>query len=304
MKLSVMSIAMIGAIGLGFRAVPTSGDDISAEQYSTILNLSGRQRMLTQKMSKEFLLVAADVNGSKNRENLKGTMGLFEKTLKGLRDGDAAVGLPATPNARVIRQLDKVRKLYEVIQPALKETAGGAKPEAAELITVAGNNLPVLSNMNKAVKMYERESRKVLAGAGSLGVVINLAGKQRMLTQKMSKEFMLVYLGINTDENRLNLRETTALFDQTLAGLIDGNEDFGLPGTKDAAIRKQLKVVDELWKKFKPVVRRGCDEKLTLTKHEAQQVATMNMPLLREMNAAVKMYELQGKGIDAQPASE
>ncbi|MCP5023127.1 MAG: hypothetical protein GY930_15320 [bacterium] len=304
MKLSVMSIAMIGAIGLGFRAVPTSGDDISAEQYSVILNLSGRQRMLTQKMSKEFLLVAADVSGSKNRENLKGTMGLFEKTLKGLRDGDAAVGLPPTPNARVVRQLDKIRKLYEIIQPALIGTADGARPEAAELATVAGNNLPVLSNMNKAVKMYERESRKVLEGADSLGVVINLAGKQRMLTQKMSKEFMLVYLGINTDENRLNLRETTALFDQTLAGLIDGNEDFGLPGTKDVAIRKQLKAVDELWKKFQPVVRRACDEKLKLTKGEAQQVATMNMPLLREMNAAVKMYELQGKDIDVQPASE
>ncbi len=303
MKFPVMSLVMIGALGLGFSTVLASGDEISGEEYSVILNLSGRQRMLTQKMSKEFLLVAADVNGKKNRENLTGTMNLFDKTLKGLRDGDSAVGLPATPNKRVIRQLDKVRKLYEVIQPALKSTADGGKPEAADLTAVAGNNLPVLSNMNKAVKMYERESRSVLAGAGSLGVVINLAGKQRMLTQKMSKEYMLVYLGVNTDENRLNLRETTALFDQTLAGLIDGNEDFGLPGTKDKAIRKQLEVVNKLWKEFQPVVRRGCDENLTLTKTEAEQVAKMNMPLLKEMNAAVKMYELQGKGVSAQPSS-
>ncbi len=294
-------LCLLGALGPILETSSTPDDGITAEQYSVVLNLSGRQRMLTQKMSKEFLLVAAGVETPKSRESLEGTMSLFETTLKGLRDGDASVGLPATPNSRVIKQLDKVLGLYKEIQPALQDVAGGSTPTSGQVATVAEHNLPVLSNMNKAVKMYERESRDVLSGAGELGVIINLAGKQRMLTQKMSKEFMLVYLSIDTEDNRLNLRETTSLFDQTLKGLLDGNEDLGLPGTKDKGIRKQLGVVADLWKEFRPVVRGGCDDSVTPTKSDAEQVATLNMPLLKEMNAAVKMYELLGKQVSSGP---
>lgn len=53
-----------------------------------------------------------------------------------------------------------------------------------------------------------------------LAVSINLAGKQRMLTQKMTKEVLLVKAGIKKEENLKNLRASRDLFHQTLNGLI------------------------------------------------------------------------------------
>jgi len=80
------------------------------------------------------------------------------------------------------------------------------------------------------------------------GAVINLAGKQRMLTQKMSKEAIALSQGIGSKKI---LEETANLFDKTLKGLIAGNEELKLSQTKDPKVISQLNNVQELWKEFR-----------------------------------------------------
>ena len=86
-----------------------------------------------------------------------------------------------------------------------------------------------------------------------MGATINLAGKQRMLTQKMSKETLLIAKGIDADGNQANLGKTAALFDKALTGLSAGDASLSLPETIDPAILKQLEVVKTLWSNSRPV---------------------------------------------------
>ncbi|MES9893450.1 MAG: type IV pili methyl-accepting chemotaxis transducer N-terminal domain-containing protein [Candidatus Thiodiazotropha endolucinida] len=260
---------------------------VTASEYAVVINLSGRQRMLTQKMSKEMLLIANKIDVEGNRANLKKTAKLFDTTLTGLRDGNAEMGLPATEGRVILKQLDKVRKLWDEFQSVVSEVVQGGSVDIAK---VAQLNLPLLKNMNTAVRLYEKEAKKVTGK--SAGVVINLAGKQRMLTQKMSKEMSLVALNHNTDDNKSNLRSTASLFDRTLKGLLDGDGDLELPGTKDKAIRSQLTFVADLWKEFKPLVERAASiDAKEVSKDDLLQMSKLNLPLLKEMNKAVKMYE-------------
>ncbi len=276
-------------------ADPDADAQITAEQWGVILNLSGRQRMLTQKMSKETLLIVAEIDADANRKNLSATLNLFETTLAGLRDGDSTVNLPPTANSRIVKQLDKVRELYTELKPVFQTAVDGEIPSADQLILLEQNNLPLLKNMNKAVKMYERESKKTLVGNSDLAVVINLSGKQRMLTQKMSKEYLFVFLGINQEENQIRVRETSSLFGRTLVGLLDGDTDLELPGTTKSEIRDQLGVVASLWEAFEPIVSKASETSVSLTKDEATEIASTNVPLLKNMNKAVKMYEVLAK---------
>ncbi|MEM6689073.1 MAG: type IV pili methyl-accepting chemotaxis transducer N-terminal domain-containing protein [Planctomycetota bacterium] len=285
-SLSAFAICLLSAsIGI---AEPT------AEQWATILNLSGRQRMLTQKKSKEALFVTADVNAGSLRGYLNKTTTLFESTLTGLRDGDASVGLPATENPRIVKQLDKVQEMYLELKPLFDKVSQGGVLSADDMTLLAENNLPLLKEMNKAVKMYERGAKKVLSGDEAAAVVINLAGKQRMLTQKMTKEALLVQLGVAKDENVLNLRETATLFDSTLAGLLDGNEDLELPGTSDEKIREQLGVVCSLWTKLEPSFQSVLGGN-ALSAGELATLSTDNVTLLKEMNKAVQMFASSAK---------
>jgi len=276
-KLSQLAMVFICALSLNAGAY--AADNVMGK----MINLAGKQRMLTQKMSKEALLVAKGIDATANQANLKKTANLFDKTLKGLKNGDADLGLVKTEEADIVKQLDQVATLWANFKPLIDEVAGG-NAKADVLAKIAAGNLPLLKAMNKAVKMYEKSAGSTLSA--EMATAINLAGKQRMLTQKMTKELLLVANNIAADDNKANLAKTTALFSKTLTGLVKGDADLGLVGTKNADILAQLAVVEKLWAEYKEVLA-----KVDTSTEGLQKAANVNLPLLKEMNKAVGMYK-------------
>lgn len=286
------SLFLAGLSGLPVSEV-IAQEGPSAAEYGVVLNLSGKQRMLTQKMSKEVVLVALDHDKAANLDNLKKTSALFDRTLKGLREGDADLKLPPTTARRITRQLDKTQALWTPFNEKIQAILAAGQVGADDVQFIAEQNLPLLQEMNRCVKLYEADAAKAgLQAAPGLAVTINLAGKQRMLTQKMSKEFLLVAYGSDGANNRLNLQETAGLFERTLAGLLDGDATLDLPGTKPENIRQQLGVVENLWKDFKPHIEFAMNaENTSVPADRIGVLASSNLPLLAEMNKAVKLYE-------------
>ncbi|OGX11788.1 MAG: hypothetical protein A2Y42_02750 [Omnitrophica WOR_2 bacterium GWB2_45_9] len=284
----ILALAGVTVISANFAAV-------SNEQWGVIMNLSGRQRMLSQKMTKEALLATSGINAEENRKNLKETMNTFEKVLKGLRDGDASLNLPACENEEITAKLDKINLLFDEMIPLLSKVTEGGVLTPVELPVLAKLNLPILTTMDSTVKMFEQEAGKVLTKDPALALVINLAGKQRMLTQKMSKEALLMYLKIDMVSNSKMLRDTASLFDRTLKGLKDGDSELGLPISRDEGIISQLDLVGSFWSAVKPLVEKTSNMDNYVSKEEAAAVVELLSTILKEMDKAVKMYEALSK---------
>ena len=65
---------------------------VSAQKVDArVVNLAGAQRMLSQKMTKDALLL---VQGQGDRSALQASVARFDRVLKGLISGDAELGLP------------------------------------------------------------------------------------------------------------------------------------------------------------------------------------------------------------------
>ncbi len=269
-------------LGLIF-AFPLLAQALSSQQMGLVINLAGKQRMLTQKMSKEAFFIAKGISVDANKASLSKTAALFDKTLKGLMDGDADLNLPKTDDAAIVAQLKTVTGLWNEFNQSIQSVAGG-NTSANVLNKIAAQNVPLLKNMNKAVQMYAKSSGSKL-DAG-MAATINLAGKQRMLTQKMTKELLMLANNINADGSKQSMNKTVALFEKTLNGLLKGDAGLGLPGTTDAAIVAQLDVVKKLWNEYKPVLSSADISAAGLKKAEK-----LNIPLLKNMNKAVQMYE-------------
>jgi len=284
----ILALSGVTVISANFAAV-------SNEQWGVIMNLSGRQRMLSQKMTKEALLATSGINAEENRKNLKETMNTFEKVLKGLRDGDASLNLPACENEEITAKLDKINLLFDEMIPLLSKVTEGGVLTPVELPVLAKLNLPILTTMDSTVKMFEQEAGKVLTKDPALALVINLAGKQRMLTQKMSKEALLMYLKIDMVSNSKMLRDTASLFDRTLKGLKDGDSELGLPISRDEGIISQLDLVGSFWSAVKPLVEKTSNMDNYVSKEEAAAVVELLSTILKEMDKAVKMYEALSK---------
>ena len=279
--LSVVTLGVcltMSSVSANEAKVETKADakvEVSKKQSGTVINLAGKQRMLTQKMSKEALFMAKGIDADKNKEALAKTAELFDKTLKGLITGDKDLNLPKTDNKEIVEQLNKVTELWTAFKTSIDKVVAG-KSDKATLEAIAKENIPLLKNMNKAVGMFAKASGSKLDP--EMAKTINLAGKQRMLTQKMTKELLLVANGIDADANKANAKKTGELFESTLKDLTDK--------CKKDEIKKQLGVVAKLWGDYKVII-----EKVDTSDASLKKAEELNMPLLKEMNNAVKMFE-------------
>ncbi len=125
-------------------------------------------------------------------------------------------------------------------------------------------------------------------------VVINLAGRQRMLSQKMTKEILLFSQGVFPAEKVLN---TIDVFHQTLKALIYGGKApldlvqttfTPLPAPETRAVITQLKTVESIWNSFSETAKKYLKEK------KASSLAFLkgnNVLLLREMDRAVFLMD-------------
>ncbi len=264
---TALSVCLTLGSTIGATQAEASSVTQTKQQSGTIINLAGKQRMLTQKMSKEALFIAKGIDVDANKASLAKTVALFDKTLKGLVLGDESLKLPATTNKDILAQLQIVTDLWVPFKSAI---------EKGDLAAINKENIPLLKNMNKAVGMYAKASGSTIDP--NMAKTINLAGKQRMLTQKMTKELLLVANGIDVDANSANAKKTVVLFDKTLKDL--------MAGTSDAGITAQLKVVQGVLTEYQPII-----EKVDTSDAALKKAEKLNISLLKESNKAVKMYE-------------
>ncbi len=264
-----------GSIQDMLEAVVTKAKNVD---LSTAINLAGKQRMLIQKMSKEACFVALGVTPEDNRKRLRADIRLFEETLQGLKKGSRRLRLVPTRDPRILKQIAVVERMWKDFKPLLLE-AGGPRTDIA-VVGIAKRNMPLLKEMNRVVQLYERRaSRK----ASAISHKVNLAGRQRMLTQKMTKEACFIALGIEPDRYRAELARTAATFDRVLRGLLDGDRELGLERTFEEAPRRQLLKVAALWKRFRPLLKGPYDKKVLA------RMSRDSLILLAEMNKAVKL---------------
>ena len=79
-------------------------------------------------------------------------------------------------------------------------------------------------------------------------LVINVAGKQRMLTQKMTKE--VFWLQHHSSDEYTTLNRSIEEFDHSLDDLINGNGNRGIYAPPKPSIAEQLHHIHTLWKDF------------------------------------------------------
>ncbi len=125
--------------------------------------------------------------------------------------------------------------------------------------------------------------------------IVNIAGKQRMLTQKISKN--VFYLYYNKDMNFKELDEAVDEFSHILESLKNGCQTKGIEASPTQIITNQIIKVSDLWKSFENDVQRFKDLLVTtnrkndiLLNEKVNSIYKSNINLLKEVDNLVSMY--------------
>ncbi len=113
------------------------------------VNIAGRQRMLTQKMTKQIL--QGDFRGAKQ------TAELFSKSLKALRYGDTSMGLKKIEDRNIIEQIQKVEEIWNKFRQRLERVISGVGTEA-DREYLLNHNLELLKESDTLTLLFEKKA--------------------------------------------------------------------------------------------------------------------------------------------------
>ncbi len=225
---------------------------------SEAINKAGRQRMLTQRIVKSYLQMGQDVRYRVASKHLNESVALFELQLSQLK--------AFTQDPETQRGLALVEKLWT---PVKTIATGPVQREQAEALRESAEKLLVAAH--QVVLMLADQS------SNNQGHLVNIAGRQRMLTQRMGNLYMLMSWKFENDVYTQDYQTATQEFEKALQELNNANENT-------PPIKELLTQVNQNWNMYKLSNRMGNDE------YVPGLVARMLDKILALMNDVTGMY--------------
>ena len=285
----VLSIAF-GAESAGARNADGSAAEISQQHSAGLkINLAGRQRMLTQHIAKSVCFAQTGVLAEQHQVFVEQASLLFETTLAALRDGDAGQGVTPETNPEILGALQEVDGLWRPMSETLNAWLGG-DASSARLEVIYENNLPLLKASHQVVEMLEATYGGSEGISSYKAAAVNISGRQRMLSQKMSKEFCLAHLGHKSEQNLAMLAKTLETFETAHKALLYGDGTLGLAESAPYAIRQQLEFAIACYSEIAPTLSKA-SQGAPMRETDVLSVASTNLRILSEIDKAVKMFE-------------
>jgi len=264
--------ARIGAVLTAVLAVtavdagPGSDTALAADPATSLtaaaaINKAGRQRMLSQRLAKAYLMVTLGVQAEEGRRMLAQSVSLFDTQLAELK-----AYAPDDDVKSAVAALEKEWKPYRAVlarHPDLK----GAQD-------VYGMSDTVLNAAHRLTLACERTS------AAPSARVLLISGRERMLSQRLAKYYLFILANLNTPAARMEFRMTRGEFVQGLSQL--AASPFTTP-----AIKPRLQQVSAEWLAYE----RALGPEGSGAKSNAPEVVDRSERILELLEDIVAAYE-------------
>ena len=214
-------LASAAAAGMG----AGMGANAQVTDLNDAINKAGRQRMLSQRASKAYLALVQNVESRNAQQVLDKSIALFERQLGELK--------AFAPNPTI-------RGTYESLDNAwgeFKRELTGMTPGKEEATRVVKLDAAVLALANQGTAQYEAASGR------PVGKLVNIAGRQRMLSQRMAKFYLASAMQIDPAGSTAEIGKSRAEFLAALEVLRNAPE-------ATAQIRQELVLADAQWMFF------------------------------------------------------
>lgn len=181
-----------------------------SKKDALIINIAGKQRMLTQKISKEIFY---DIHKySTDFRIVNSSINTFENSLSDLINGNSAKGIYPPQNEKITEKLKQVQKMWIPFRDnivKLEKNLEKISPNL-EVFTIKINKILTLSD-DIVKKMVKNKMP---------GIYIDLSGRQRMLSQRMGL-FLKRYLRTSNKEDYAIYNDAKNLYNKTIISFLN-----------------------------------------------------------------------------------
>lgn len=245
---------------------------------SNVINVAGKQRMLTQKMAKEIFL--CDKLALQSSVDLESSMREFDSSLKDLIAGNKPKGIYAPPTENILNNITSIEKSWQDFRVDIKEYQ--TKKEFSK------NTKDKLILQNQDLLEKSDEIVKQIIALSMSSYYIERSGKQRMLTQKMAFHISSFVLNRSSFDFK-NFYEALDGYEKTIMSFLD---DEKLKSHQD--LYGNLKQISELFATFKSDSYKFIDNEMAIDKL-LDKIAIKNVMILNSIDDVVSEYSNYSK---------
>ena len=294
MRLSFRHFAFIVPTILMITATPgharvTAGSAAPVENAQERINFSGKLRMLSQRIPAAACHLNRGIAVPAASALLEDASAEFERILSALEFGDEGLSIlePETRRKSLAR-IHELRERWEPFQDAAEAVVAGTATDA-EIGYLLNENLPVLAAAQLVVEELVKQYSNPNAVTQASLMLIDISGRQRMLTQKMSKETCMIGGAHQTSQTRDDLQGTMGIFEASLEALRFGMPQVGIGAPPNAQISDGLQGVLEDWTRVKPLISEVLQDGALSDEDHVVKFIGLNTTMAN-MNTVVGMY--------------
>ena len=253
------------------------------------INYAGKLRMLSQRIPAAACNAAAGIAPEDSAAAFAAAVAEYDRILAALEHGDADLGIVGPEQDRKV--LADIRALHEVWDPlhaTLDEMAAGGM-DAARAAMVAETSHDLLDVAKHLVGLITSEYANPAELMQADAIVIDIAGRQRMLAQRISKNACLIASGLDAERAATEMGATIEMYGVSLGALRAGMPEAGIAPPPTAEIADGLAEIAGIWEGLQPVLAklRAGDG---VTEAERAAIFAGGNALTAKMNVLVGKY--------------
>ncbi|WP_106745326.1 type IV pili methyl-accepting chemotaxis transducer N-terminal domain-containing protein [Yoonia maritima] len=215
------------------------------------IRIAGQLRTLTQQVAAASCALTSGIAVEESHDVLEQATSAFDRYIVALKDGDEGLHILHPETRRLtIADIDHVRDEWNSIHGAIESILqDGHDTQSAHIID--DHNLKLLELTSVLASDISSQYAHPFEISAADAMMIEIAGRQRMLTQKMAKDACEIWTGYHAEEAKLDLAQTMTIFETSLRALRFGMPEAGLQEAPNDTIRADLDHLLERWEIIK-----------------------------------------------------
>ena len=257
------------------------------QEETKVLNYAFKQRMRTQWIARDALLVSMDYNRSFYQQEMLQNANLFHENLINLLASKADIDKVKREDKNFEQKIQDLNLTWMKFYDSVKKVAESSENKDA-LKFIAENNIKLLKDIayifTHFIKSYTSTDKLEASMAHIKTMLYTQVGKPRMYINKLVKERLLIKNNIDIEENQKSLEQSIKDMDRLMKALKDGDKGLELNGTEDRTILEKLAISQKIWEEVKLLV-----EKKKLTDEEWITLIQKNEEFIKIHTEVVKL---------------